>query len=189
MIDQTIQSFISERYVTGVFRERLETLSTSDSSAVAQLVSQLQPSANFLRDVLDLAEEISARDGKAPHDILSEPGVREIILGELGRKDKQKRIRQYLESRRFPMRSKIAARLNMLQRVIQKNAGVRVEFPEDLEGDQLTCAISFRSADELSRVAEQLAGLKDATELKEMFSLLRGEHYTAEHAPTEAEKS
>lgn len=170
-----LDKFVVERRVESATLDRLRALSDGALFGVEQLISRLQPSVNWLRDVLDLTDEIAARDKIDVAEVLNDPQLQAVLTTDLGRKDKQKRYRYILEARRFPRRAEIERRLRELQREISRVHGCRLEFPEDLEGDHLQCTVVFRSSAELGDVAKRFQGLERSGCADEMLRLLRGE--------------
>jgi hypothetical protein len=76
---------------------------------------------------------------------------------------------------RYPQLSAIEQRLGELARGIRLPAGVRLELPENLEGEHLAVTLRARSAAELRRQAQGLAAALEGAPLEEMFALLEGE--------------
>lgn len=175
-----LDSFIVERCVGGSMLSRLQRLPKASLGAVEELILHLQPSVNWLRDALDLTEEIAARDKVSLQDTLRDSDLNSVLNSDIGRKDKQKRFRAILEAKRFPRRAQIQRRLKDLQREIARRHGFHVAFPEDLEGDQLTCTLTLRSAEELGGAAQQLVSLESSGRVDEMLRLLRGESVPSE---------
>ena len=137
---------------------------------------ELSPSKNTESGLLELARQIAKRDDRDWKDILSEPEIFEVCAkSDMGRKDKLRSIRVRLEKLRFPLLKKLEAELDSSKKVIQKELGLTVELPVDLEGDTVSLRIKARSQADIAHASKKLEVLAEMTEMKRIFSILSGE--------------
>ena len=139
-------------------------------------LSDLSPSKNAGTGLLELARQIANRDELNLEEVLSSEEIIKVCEKEkLGRKDKLRSVRLHLEQRRFPVLKEIEVELTDLTRKIQKEVGLSVELPSDLEGDTLSFKIKARSPEELELASKRFQALADKDEMKRIFSILAGD--------------
>lgn len=171
-----VETYIIEKSVEGALLERLSRSTSEEKQALSKILSELSPSANTLKIFLTLADEISARDKVTSESVLSEPHLIEILCAEkISKKEKQKKLRVALEERRFPIRKKIQNELEACKKEILKNTGLKVEIPEELEGDSVELTIKARSNEDVQKASQKLSALAEQESLKKIFQILRGE--------------
>jgi hypothetical protein len=171
-----IKDYIAAKHVSGKLLSRLQALSGDDAGAVAALVEAINPSANALRGLLQLADEICLRDGVKMQQVLTVASIKAVLENDkLSRKEKQKEIRFELETVRYPVLSALRRELTQAQAELVRDTGIRLEAPVNLEGEMLFVSLSARSADEFGRLAEKLQSLALHPATKRIFELLRGE--------------
>ncbi|MBL7662475.1 hypothetical protein JNK13_06960 [bacterium] len=158
-----------------LIKRLLELYSSQTRIELVDAISLLQPSIGNLDEISRLLADLATRDGKQVELILTECQLREIIaLENLSTKDKLKKLRLNLERLRYPERLKIFEALAVAQKEIVNEYGLKIEFPQDLEGTELNLELKIKSPEELITVAKQLELLGNASTIKKMFSLLRG---------------
>jgi len=173
---QTIERYIEDRHLETYFASLLRSFDLQTLDLVCKLIGQLAPSGNALKGLISLADEIALRDGKSLKDIFSDEELLEILGAEkLGRKDKLARIRDYLELIRYPERSELEGRVARITRELKAEFNLKIVLPEELEGDTIEIKVSARGPDELRSIAGRIASLSESGQLKELFSILKGE--------------
>lgn len=170
------QEYISDKHVPEELASQLLRLQGEDGECVHQLILLLSPSANALKGILQLAEEICVIRDCSLSTVFEGSEVQSILLNErMSRKEKQKFLRLQLEAVRFPTAGKIRQTLEGAQQAMLKSHGVRVHFPADLEGDRLEVKVFFSSPEELLRIASALNKVANDETLAQMFQSLRGD--------------
>ena len=168
-----LEQFISEKFVDAEFADRLRRLRGGDLERLEALIVELAPSANTLREYMQLADAIVQRDSTTLANVLVE--MQSQIQENLGRKDKQRLLREALERRRFPQRTQILEELFESQRELRRDLNLQIDYPRDLEGDQLQVSFSFRNAEDLNALSERLKVAVEHPALKRILAILRGE--------------
>jgi hypothetical protein len=170
-----VLQYAAERKIEGDLLLRLQNLDEEELGPAVELIRALHPSANTLRELLRLADEISVRDEIRWTEVFKREAANCILSDErLNRKDKYQRLRAQLEEWRYPVLSGIKAKLREVEAEIVRKFGVNVDLPVDLEGDELKVLIEFRSCQELLDVAKRLESVAGSEELREVFALLKG---------------
>lgn len=175
MSQSIIQQFLDERRVEGALRENIEGLLPEHEPTLARLINELHPSGNTMREMLRLAREISVRDKQNLSEIFSESVLESLFRdGKLSTKEKQKKVRKYLEKKRYPEKSRLEDEALQLSRKIREKFGLHLQLPEDLEGDSIELQLSFRDGAQMKQFGERLVACADSEELSRVFQVLLG---------------
>lgn len=175
MNSAVIKTFIEERQVDSPLRERLESFSGSDLSAVERLISEIRPSANTMRDILTITDEICARDRRLFADILAGADFESILAAEsLPRKEKTRQIKELLYRLRYPLAHDLREQIETARQALIARYGVKLTLPKDLEGDSLTVTLSIRSLDDAHQAAALLEKLAGDPDLARTIDILKG---------------
>lgn len=172
-----LAAFIAEKCVNDAcLRQRLEAMSPDESDVVASLSEILRPSANALREILRLADEVCCRDGiKLVELFASEDFVALLSRLSGNAKDKQRVVRQFLERLRYPLKARTIESLEQCKLELVRSYGIKVDYPHDCEGDSINLTISARSKEELLAIGQKLSDMSNHASLERMFLLLEGE--------------
>jgi len=168
-----LEQFITEKFVEAEFADRLRLLQGEDLERLEALIVDLAPSANALREYLQLADAIVRRDSTSLANLLSD--IRSQIQENLGRKDRQRLLRDALERRRFPLRAQIHDELDKCRRQLLRDLNLQIDYPSDLEGDVLHLESDFRNLDDLTALSEKIRSAVEHPALKRILEILRGE--------------
>lgn len=136
---------------------------------------RLRLGENQFRDILDHAEDIAVRRASSVASVLGEPSLRRLLASDLGRNEAIKGVKTALRRLRYPELAESERQLAEMARGLALPAGVRVEFPENLEGEHLCVTLRARSAAELRAQARALLLASERREIDEMFERLGGE--------------
>ena len=172
----TIHEYIESRKVEGSLKEKLESFSGDEVSAIEKLLERIKPNANSLRRILRLSSEICSRDSINVERLFSTKEFIEIQDGDAQGKEKAAHFRKKLEHLRYPEKAKLEARLLELQKSLISKYGLKIELPLELEGERLGVKISAKDATQLGEIAEKLRDLSVDTELLEIYSILSGDY-------------
>lgn len=172
----TLEKYILDRRVDPSFAARLQGLEQDDQQSLLRVISLIKPSANSLRGIFRLLEEIAHRDAKSMSQILSEPSISELLSAEnLNGKALQAKLIEMLEGIRYPERAIMNAKLKGKLKELVREFGVAVAVPDELEGDSIVLTIKARSCEEISQKAEKLLKMGEHPACKEVYSILLGE--------------
>ncbi len=171
-----LQDYIEAKKVDSALETRLRALGPLALDAVSQIISVTNPSANTLREVLRLAEEISARDGVSLGAVIGDSVFLELLSADgLSRKEKQKQLKLFLHRVRYPLSAAFKDRLKACQQRLLAKTGLKLDYPDDFEGDKIKLELSFRSPEELAEYGDTLLRLGSDEDCAELFALLKGE--------------
>lgn len=171
MVDQ-VRSYGAVRQINARLIDRWLGWESADAVALLDVAATLRVGNNHLRDVMTWLEEIAARDGVAPADVLRAPGIRGVLSTRLGRSDKLKRVKALLRGQRFPRLVATEQALDAAIRDLGLGAGVTVRFPPGLDGDELTIEVRARRPDGLRAAATRLHAAVSDGGFDRVFALL-----------------
>lgn len=171
----TLARYIEEKCAGDRLGAELAALEGGERAALERLIESLRPSANSLREMLRLAQEISRREGAALAEVLNCSDVAAALEAGGSSKERQKRLRQVLERRRYPQLHKLQLELEKCREQILAELGLRLELPPDLEGDTLSVTISGRNARDFEVQGAKITELSAHPALLRIISLLQGE--------------
>jgi len=150
----------------------LERLDGPEREALLDLLDRLGASQGKQRQIVSWIEEICRREDRSAAEVLAEPLVRAVLEDErLGRADKEKRLRVYLYSRRFPERSRLEARQTELAGGLKLSPNLRLEVPQSFEGLDFQIHLSFSSRTEFEAGLQALDRLAGRPELDALLDL------------------
>lgn len=174
MTSDELKSYLESRKAPESLVSFIFCLTPTAIDRVCVLTDALRPSANTLRDILHLADEISARDGFPIENLLSSKEVSHI-LEHPDRKVRSKNLKDYLQELRFPQLAEIKQKLDSRVEEIANQVGLRLTLPQNLEGDTICANISIKTPDDCAKYAKILGDLEQSPALNEIFSILRGQ--------------
>lgn len=158
-----LEKFLEDKKAESSFRTKVLGLNTETNGRLEILVSEFRPSLSQLRQIVKLVFEISKRDQLSPEGLLE-------IEKSLGLKS----FIKSLESIRYPLRAKLEAKLDKLQKKAQKEHGVLLSYPRDLEGLKLDFKQTIRSEAELVGYIKNLEELSQSGLVSQIHALLSG---------------
>ncbi|MCC6932517.1 MAG: hypothetical protein IT292_04595 [Deltaproteobacteria bacterium] len=174
MVSTQISDYLNRYRADNALADLVTKLSPQSYPFIESLLVELRPSLNYLRQIIVLLLEIAGREGVGTEAIVSVELWQAILAEKNSRKEKQKELRQWLETKRYPLKQALLEELQSLQKSLLTDHGFSMKVPEELEGDNLTLSLSFASPGELKENTERLASLAIDQRLKEIFDLLLG---------------
>lgn len=176
-MNEIIERYIEEKHAGADLKEHLRKLQFEDAASVTELIRGLNPSANTLRGLLDLAGETVLRDNLSLTEVLERAGTNRILAHEkLSRKEKQKQVRLALEELRYPEISSIKKELLAGCKAIARDTGLLVHLPADLEGEGVSVNLVVRSREEGEEAARKLERLARHPALADILRILSGSY-------------
>jgi len=174
MSEAAVRAYAVEKHFGSATLSRWLAYPPADRDALLELAVQLRLGENQLRDVLDDVGAIVARRGGGVTGLLSDEAVRGAVARSPGRNPAIRALKQALRRLRYPQLSNAEQRLAELGRALRLPAGVRVELPENLDGDAIALTLRGRTAGELRAQARAAAACLQGEALDEMFAVLEG---------------
>jgi len=174
MSDDEVRRYADGRRFAAATRDDWLARPALERDALLGLAEALRLGENQFRDVLDDLTAIAARQQVGLAEVVVGAPVQAVLQRGLGRNEAIKALKQALRRLRFPQLHAAEGRMAGLVRQLALPAGVGVELPPELEGEQITIALRARSAAELRAQAIALAAALTSGALDEMFAVLEG---------------
>ncbi|MBT3922306.1 MAG: ParB N-terminal domain-containing protein [Nitrospina sp.] len=128
-----------------------------DFTSAEIIFSALKPGVNKWRELLDLLDEVSARENTTPEQILSQDEIKNsLATTELNPSQQYDRIHQYLYNQRYPVLSEMKKQMARALDEMDLDDKTRLKFQETFESDELKLELKFHSEKELSRQVEKI---------------------------------
>jgi ParB/RepB/Spo0J family partition protein len=128
-----------------------------DLTAAENLFSNLKLGANKWRDLLDLIDEVAARENTTQGEIISHDAIQKILTAsDLPAPQQYDRIHQYLFNLRYPVLSDMKKQVARAQDEMDLDDKTRLKFQETFESDELKLELKFQSEKDLSRQVEKI---------------------------------
>ncbi len=159
-------------------KELLDSLDKLDKPLIdflTLLASELGPSANSINSILQIVREISLRDGTSSSEVIKAVNIQALIDTKRARKEKFSLIRQAFEQIRFPEKTRIEKEIYSLVSDIKREFNVKLELPQDLEGDILSISVNFKDPESLLENSKRLESLSSSPKLTQLFKVLKGD--------------
>ena len=173
MSETAIRTYAAARHFSAATLTRWLAAADADRDALLRLAESLRLGENQLRDLFDDLADVAARQGTSIAAVCGGGEVGAVLGRGLGRNEAIRALKLALRHLRYPQLSAAEQRLAELAKRLRLPAGVRVAFPEHLEGEHVSVTLRARSTSELLAQAAAVAGA-DAATIEEMFALLEG---------------
>ena len=146
-----------------------------NQEAAEKFFSFTRPGANKWRDLLELIEEISIRDGISPKDIFSSPETQETLNEEdLTPAQKYGRIHECLRDKRYPVFSDLKKQVARALDEIKLDDKTRFKYQEAFESDEMKLELKFRDERELSQQVEKIFHALQSGSVEKLIKIIRG---------------
>lgn len=146
-----------------------------NQEAAEKFFSVTRPGVNKWRDLLELIEEISRRDGVPPKNIFSSPETHET-LNDNGLTPPQKydRIQESLREKRYPVFSDLKKQVARALDEMKLDDKTRFKYQEAFESDEMKLELKFRDERELSRQVEKIFHALQSGSVEKLIKIIRG---------------
>jgi hypothetical protein len=171
MAEFDLDSYAERRNLREATVHRVRGLDEASRAAVLALVVPLALNDNNLRDVLDFLEDIAARRGTAIAAVLESAEIAALRKRDMGRSDRIRELKGCLYRLRYPQLSAALRRIEELRRSLHLPNRVRLELPENLEGDELTVTLRAGSAKQLRELVAATASAFERDEIETIFAV------------------
>lgn len=174
MSESAVRTYAAEKRFTAATLERWLAQPPVDRAALLELAARLRLGENHLREVMNDLAAIGSRRACGIAAVLQGDDLRSALDQRLARNDAIKTLKQALRRLRYPQLSSAERRLAELGRTLHLPAGVRLELPENLEGEHIAVTLRAGSAAELRVQAQAVAAALQGGAIDEMFTVLEG---------------
>jgi len=156
-------SLLSQKMQTLLHRARVpvkifNTFYKWDSLTAAEnMFSTLRPGVNKWRDVLELIDEVAAKDNTTQADIISRDDIQKILTSsDLPVQQRYDPIHKILHDLRFPVLSDLRKQVARAIDEMELDDKTRLKFLETFESNELKLELKFQSEKDLSQQVEKI---------------------------------
>jgi ParB/RepB/Spo0J family partition protein len=148
---------------------------SENQDAAEKFFATTRPGVNKWRDLLELIEEISKRDGISPKDIFSAPATIEILKdNSLTPPQKYDRVHQALQQKRYPVLSDLKKQVARALDEIKLDDKTRFKYQEAFESDEMKLELKFRDERELSQQVEKIFQALQSGSIEKLIKIIKG---------------
>lgn len=167
-----LRTFAEQRRLRDATVQRMAALASPARQVVLEWAVALGLNDNQLRDALDAVDDIAARTGSDTAAILCDPQLAVAQRSGLGRSDRVREFKAALRRMRYPRLTAALARLGQLRDELDLPGGARIDFPVDLDGDEVVLIVRGNSAAQLRGRAAAVAAALDRPALEAIYAIL-----------------
>jgi hypothetical protein len=121
------------------------------------LFSILKPGINKWRDLLDLIDEVAARENTTQGDIISRDDIQEFLAAtDLPAPQRYDQIHKTLHTLRYPVLSDMRKQVARALDEMELDDNTRLRFQDTFENNELKLELKFQSEKELSQQVEKI---------------------------------
>jgi ParB/RepB/Spo0J family partition protein len=121
------------------------------------LFSILKPGVNKWRDLLDLIDEVAARENTTQEDIISRDDIqRNLVSTDLPAPQRYDQIQKTLHNLRHPVLSDMRKQVARALDEMELDDKTRLRFQDTFENNELKLELKFQSEKELSQQVEKI---------------------------------
>ena len=148
---------------------------SEDQKAAERFFSKTRPGANKWRDLLELTEEISRRDGISPKEVFSSPATLETLKDNgLTPPQKYDRVFQTLQQKRYPVLSDLKKQVLRTLDEMKLDDKTRFKYQEAFESDEMQLQLKFRDERELSQQVEKIFHALQSGSIEKLINIIKG---------------
>ncbi len=168
--------YLAERQAPESFVRELLAHGSAEQAQLLCLIRLLRPSANTLRELVSMINEICRRDSMNWSTLFSDQAVIYALdeNREANAKDRHRELKQHFTRLRYPETARIEAELENCKRTLKRDCGFALELPKDLEGEDLSITLRFANREELNTMIRGLSSLEQHPALEKIFQVLQG---------------
>lgn len=149
-LSQPIQDSILSNTISLSMALELGKLTQDAGETFAKIFNLLKLSLNKQREIITLIKEIALREDVSIMDVLEDGNLQAILTNEdLDRNQKTRKIRIYLNQRRFPAVTNAQKKFEKHLNELKLGSGTKLIPPEHFEGTTYTLKLSFKNLIEL----------------------------------------
>jgi ParB/RepB/Spo0J family partition protein len=146
-----------------------------NQEAAETFFATTRPGVNKWRDLLELTEEISRRDGISPIDIFSAPAtIKTLEDNSLTPPQKYDRVHQALREKRYPVLSDLKKQVLRALDKMKLDGKTRLKYDDTFESDEMKLEIKFRDERELSQQVEKIFQALQSGSIHKLIKVIKG---------------
>lgn len=139
-------------------------------TAAENLFSALKPGVNKWRDLLDLIDEVAARENTTQGDIIDDI---QKTLTDLPAPQRYDQIHKALHNRRYPVLSDMRKQVARALDEMELDDKTRLRFQDTFESNELKLELKFQSEKELSQQVEKIFKALQSGSVEKLISIFK----------------
>lgn len=145
-----------------------------NQQAAERFFSVTRPGVNKWRDLLELTEEISRRDGISPKEIFSSPATLETLEdNSLTPPQKYDRVQAGLQQKRYPVLSDLKKQVLRALDEMKLDDKTRLKYDDAFESDEIKLELKFRDERELSQQVEKIFHALQSGSIEKLIKIIK----------------
>ena len=161
----------------------LESLDADCAIIFSRIFDQLRVGINKQKDILNLAREISCREGLSLKKVLEDDHFIDIMTHrDLDRGQKSRRLRAYLRQRRYPRIVEAEKKFETYRKNLKLGNGIRLIPPKDFESTSYGLNLTFAAVEDLKAIVRRIHEITQHDDLEKILG-------NSDNHPTQIKKS
>lgn len=145
-----------------------------NQQAAERFFSVTRPGVNKWRDLLELTEEISRRDGISPKEIFSSPATLETLEdNSLTPPQKYDRVHAGLQQKRYPVLSDLKKQVLRALDEMKLDDKTRLKYDDAFESNEIKLELKFRDERELSQQVEKIFHALQSGSIEKLIKIIK----------------
>jgi ParB family chromosome partitioning protein len=170
-MEDELKRYVLREEVSRSNIRKLSTLIPEDRKALLSFLPSLKLGENRLREVLNLLDEISRREGLAVKEILQKEDLQKVISQtDLTPSQRTERVKKVLMNLRYPRMHRWEEEFEKKRRALNLPPGLLLNPPPFFEGRGLKMEFQFETMEEYQGILSSLLRLVDNKEFEEMLN-------------------
>jgi ParB family chromosome partitioning protein len=157
LLPQPIQESILNGTISLTVAMKLESLEADCAIIFSRIFDRLRVGINKQKDILNLAREISFREGLSLKTVIEDDHVIDIMTHrDLDRGQKSRRLRAYLRQRRYPRIVEAEKKFETYRKNLKLGTDIRLIPPKDFESTSYSLKVTFSSIEDLKSIHRRI---------------------------------
>jgi ParB family chromosome partitioning protein len=171
-MEEELKRYVLEEEVSRANIRKLSALTPEDREALLSFLPSLKLGENRLREILNLLDEISRREGLEVKEILRKEDLKKIISQtDLTPSQRTERVKRVLMNLRYPRMHRREEEFEQKRKTLNLPPSLSLNHPPFFEGKGLKMEFQFETMEEYQGILSSLSHLTDNKEFQEMLRL------------------
>jgi ParB family chromosome partitioning protein len=169
-MEDELKRYVLKEEVSRSNIRKLSALTPEDRKALFSFLPSLKLGENRLREVLNLLDEISRREGLTVKEIVQKEDLRKVLLqSNLTPSQRTERVKKVLMSLRYPRMHRREEEFEKKRRALNLPPGLSLSHAPFFEGMGLKMEFQFETMEEYQDILSYLSPLPEKKEFQEML--------------------
>ena len=171
-MEDELKKYVLREEVSRSNIRKLSALTPEDREALLSFLPSLKLGENRLREVLNLLDEISRREGLGVKEILRKEDLQKIVSQtDLTPSQRTERVKKVLMNLRYPRMHRREEEFEKKRKALNLPPGLSLNHSLFFEGKGLKMEFQFETIEEYQGILSSLSHLVDKKEFQEMLQI------------------